>query len=120
MQEQLTFKLSDEFLKSSVDIESIKREIEQNVAIVEALLVSYHFKSRGRVFNVQINESSIELIKPVIGRFTVNYSIGQFNACADVDFVEKASMELLYDISIDTSTCTITGEYIPEREPDEF
>lgn len=120
MQEQLTFNLSDEFLKSSKDIESLHKEIQRNVAIIEALLVSYHFKSRGRVFNVQINGSSIELLKPVIGRFTVNYSIGQFNACADVDFVENASMEILYDISLDTSTCTITGEYIPEREPDEF
>ena len=121
MQEQVTFKLSQEFLlHQSNDIDSLTDELLLNLKAIEALLVSYHFKSRGRVFDISLDEGSVTFLNPLMGKFIVKYAIGQFNACADVDFTERASMEILIDIDKEKSLGIITGEYIPEREPDEF
>ena len=121
MQEQISFTLSPEFLNSiTLDQARLQSELKANIKAISDLLIGYHFKTRGRVFNVSINESSIELISESMGKFTVYYSIGHFNACADVDFSDKASMEMLVDINPESATAIITGEYIPEREPDEF
>ncbi len=121
MQEQIKFSLSEEFPKEDiVDLDTLKREINLNIQVIGELLTSYHFKSRGRVFDVRVNENSIEMINSHMGKFTVNYTIGQFNACADVDFTEKASMEMLIDADLISRKAIVTGEYIPEREPDEF
>lgn len=121
MQEQTTFLLSEDFLaQRSFDVSTLYQELNRNIKSVEDLLVSYHFKTRGRVFNIIINPNSLELLQPQIGKFLVNYTIGQFNACADVDFSEKVSMEMLIDLDPQNKKAIITGEYIPEREPDEF
>jgi hypothetical protein len=122
MQEQTTFSLSSKFSTESANnvTAAIRQEIELNVEALKNLLVSYHYKSRGRVLNVSIVENSIELINPLMAKFMVRYAVGQFNACADVDFTENASMEILIDIEPDELKAIITGEYIPEREPDEF
>ncbi|MEJ6979146.1 hypothetical protein WG906_01710 [Pedobacter sp. P351] len=121
MQDQIKFQLSEEFPRGSfINAAILKTELFSNIKAIEALLTSYHFKSRGRVFNVNVEEPSVELIADYMGKFLVSYTIGQFNACADVDFTERASMEMLIDIDIKNSEAIITGEYIPEREPDEF
>lgn len=121
MQEQIKFQLSKEYpLNDFSDATILKRELQLNSKAIEALLVAYHFQSRGRVFNVTIEESSVEFIGQFMGRFFVSYTVGQFNACADVDFTERASMEMLIDIDTEKSEAIITGEYIPERDPDEF
>jgi hypothetical protein len=121
MQEQVTFQLSPMFLETEpVDSTSLMVEVSSNLTVIESLLVSYHFKSRGRVFNVQLVQDSVVLLSDSMGKFTVVYTIGQFNACADVDFAENASMEMLIDIDRGAGKAIITGEYIPEREPDEF
>ena len=121
MQDQIKFQLSKEFPRDGLsDTAILKTELLLNIKVIEALLTSYHFKSRGRVFNVNIEENSVELIGDYMGKFLVSYTIGQFNACADVDFTERASMEMLIDIDVKNSDAIINGEYIPEREPDEF
>jgi hypothetical protein len=121
MQEQIKFSLSKELLKKdAIDIDTLKNEINSNIIVIAELLTSYHFKSRERVFDVSINENSVEIINSQIGKFIVNYTIGQFNACADVDFTERASMEMLVDVDLINQEAIVTGEYIPEREPDEF
>lgn len=121
MQDQIKFQLSKEFPRDGLsDTAILKTELLLNIKAIEALLTSYHFKSRGRVFNVNIEENSVELVGGYMGKFLVSYTIGQFNACADVDFTERASMEMLIDIDVKNSEAIITGEYIPEREPDEF
>jgi hypothetical protein len=121
MQEQLTLQLTDEFVsKYSSGTDILKKELSLQLKAIESLLVSYHFRSRGRVYNVQIIPDSIELLNPSMGKFVATYTIGQFNACADVDFNEQASMEILIDLNLATKTGIITGEYIPEREPDEL
>ncbi|MBC7912735.1 MAG: hypothetical protein H7Y07_01300 [Pyrinomonadaceae bacterium] len=116
MQEQTIIKVN----LSDGDKLSLYKELVQNLDKITALLVGYHFKSRGRVINVSVIESSVEFIKPLMATFMVQYTIGQFNACADVDFTEAATMEMLVDINLEKAEAVITGEYIPEREPDEF
>lgn len=116
MQEQIKIALSEQFQSAEINADILFNELQKNTEKITELLVSYHFRSRGRVFNVTINHSSIILLNAEMGKFTVNYNIGQFNACADIDFTEKASMEML----IDVREGIVTGEYIPEREPDEF
>jgi len=120
MQEQTKLSLSKEFPDEIIDLITLKEELNSNIQVIAGLLTSYHFKARGRVFDVSIVESSIEMINSHMGKFTANYAIGQFNACADVDFTERASMEMLIDIDLVKKEAIVTGEYIPEREPDEF
>ncbi|MBC8053703.1 MAG: hypothetical protein H7Y13_11625 [Sphingobacteriaceae bacterium] len=120
MQEQATFQLSGPFLAENIDIIALKNELQSNIKTIESLLVSYHFKSRGRVFDVRLRGESIEMLQAQMGKFLVEYSVGQFNACADIDFTEKASMEMLIDLDSINKRAIITGEYIPERDPDEI
>lgn len=121
MQEQIKLLLSKEFLnESSLDKTILIKEINLNIEKITELLISYHYKTRGRVFDVSINKSSVEMINSQMGKFSVHYAIGQFNACADVDFTERASMEMLIDVDPEKLEAIVTGEYIPERDPDEF
>lgn len=116
MQEQIKITLNEAFLSAEPTAQTLFEELVQHSDKITELLTGYHFQSRGRVFNVAVNQDSVQLISTQMARFVVTYTIGQFNACADVDFTEKASMEMLVDIK----DGIITGEYIPEREPDEF
>jgi hypothetical protein len=121
MQEQIQFKLSDEFLKeSAADEISVLKELQENIQSIEALLQSYHFKARGRVFDIVIKDDSLTLLSNTMAKLQVTYLVGQFNACADLDFNERAGMEMLVDIERESSQAIVTGEFIPEREPDEI
>ena len=121
MQEQIKFKLSDSFRNGpSVDSKSIGDELQRNLKAIESLLTAYYFKSRGRIFGVNLVVDSVEVLNDSLAKFLVRYSVGQFNACADVDYVEQESMEMLIDIDFQALEAIITGEYIPEREPDEL
>ena len=121
MQEQIRFKLSNELLQQdAIDEASINKELQINLKSIESLLQSYHFKARGRVFDVSIKTDSVELLNQNMAKMLVIYAVGQFNACADLDFNERASMEILIDIDKEGSEATLTGEFIPEREPDEI
>ena len=117
MQEQVTIKLSSQVVW---DATTFYRELLQSSDRVKDLLVSYHFRTRGRVSELSFTESSIEFFNPLMGKFVVIYSVGQFNACADVDYSERETMEILFDIDLEKSEALLTGEYIPEREPDEL
>ncbi|HEY0054459.1 MAG TPA: hypothetical protein VGB63_03795 [Pedobacter sp.] len=121
MQEQIRFKLSNDFLQQHIINEaSVNKELQFNLKLIESLLQSYHYKARGRVFDVAIQNDSVELLNQDMAKVLVIYSVGQFNACADLDFNERTSMEMLVDIDKDVSEATLTGEFIPEREPDEI
>lgn len=116
MQEQIKIALNAGFLSEEPSQKTLFEELVQHSGKITELLTGYHFHSRGRVFNAAVNQDSVQLINSQMGRFIVTYTVGQFNACADLDFTEKASMEMLVDIK----EGIITGEYIPERGPDEF
>lgn len=120
MQEQ-TFKSTTEFDNTrQVDAALILTELQLNLKALESLLVSYHYKSRGRVFDVKIQEESLRVLSDETAIFSVRYNIGQFNACADLDYTEKAGMEILVDIDRESNSLRLTGEFVPEREPDEL
>jgi hypothetical protein len=120
MQEQIIISLSSYPDTGVVHTSFIYEELSRQIKSIEALLVGYHFKSRGRVFDVRVIPESVEIVSASMAKFVVVYGVGQFNACADVDYAERASMELLLDIDSDQRKAIITGEYFPEREPDEF
>ncbi|WP_207532857.1 hypothetical protein [Desertivirga arenae] len=123
MQESTKFKFSSiavEGLKTqAAEKESIVlNELLNHKPVIEDLLVSYYYRSRGRIYNVRIN-------KPVLdancnGAFKVNYNIGHFNACADVDSNEEESMHISINADLNSGSVLLTGEYFPEREPDEI
>jgi hypothetical protein len=123
MQESTKFKFSPiavEGLKmQAAEKESIVLiELLSHKSVIEDLLVSYYFRSRGRIYNVRIN-------KPVLdencnGSFNVTYNIGHFNACADVDSNEEESMQIAINADLSSGSVVLTGEYFPEREPDEI
>jgi len=123
MQEKIILKISagaiEELLSESAEKESIiLNELLANKKMIEDMLQSYYFKSRGRIYDVKIEKPT--LTEGFNGSFKANYSIGHFNACADVDSHEEEKM--LINLSIDTKRAegVLTGEYFPEREPDEF
>lgn len=120
MQEQVTFNFKTINTSTAINHDFVNALIRQNQKAVEALLTSYHFKSRGRVFGLAINPESVQMLSQSMAKFIVHYSIGQFNACADVDYSERAAMEVLLDFDLQAGQGILTGEYIPEREPDEF
>jgi len=123
MQERAQFEISAlviESLKAGLvgADDTLLNELLSNQKQVEDLLISYHFRSRGRVYNVRID-------KPVLnddgsGFFNVRYSIGHFNACADVDTSEDERMKIQFEVNLQTGILFLVGEFIPEREPDEF
>lgn len=120
MQEKNTFQLSEQFLAGDTGKQNIGEELNRNIQAIEALLVGYHFSSRGRVFNVSIEEDSLNEESSLEGYFKVNYFIGQFNACADLDFTDGAFMQISYKMNPADNSLTLIGEDVPEREPDEF
>ena len=114
---------------SSVALEGIKmqaadkeliifNELLANKSKIEDLIISYHYKNRGRVYNVRI-ESPV-LSQELTGSFNVRYAIGHFNACADIDTNEDAIMAIQISTDLSLAEINLTGEFIPEREPDEF
>lgn len=123
MQEHLTIKLSgislSGIMSHAAEQESILlNEFLFNKAKIEDMLTGYYFNTRGRIYNVTIN-------KPVMdaqnrGYLYVYYFIGHFNACADIDSYEEEKMKLSFVLNLDKAEVKISGEYFPEREPDEF
>lgn len=123
MQENIALKISAVGLAGikvqAAEIESILlNELLSNKAEIEDLIISYYFKSRGRIFDLRI-------LKPVIdkhnkGYFYVYYNVGHFNACADIDTHEAEKMKIDIDVNLEKGALFLTGEYFPEREPDEF
>jgi hypothetical protein len=114
---------------SSVALEGIKVEdVDKELIIfnellanrdkIEDLIISYHYKSRGRVYNVHIEPPVLS--QELAGYFNVRYAIGHFNACADMDTSEDAIMPIEISTDLSLAEINLTGEFIPEREPDEF
>ncbi|WP_207425914.1 hypothetical protein [Pedobacter sp. SYSU D00535] len=107
---------SEEPAKHFVLEELLKKKLKK----IEELLVSYHFRTRGRVFDIRVEPGSVKFKNFNSGEFTAGYRLGIFNACADIDAVDIAKMLISFVLNLDTKTLLLTGEYIPEREPDEF
>ncbi|WP_256010512.1 hypothetical protein [Desertivirga xinjiangensis] len=123
MQEHLIIKLSGISLNGMISRAAepgsiLLNEFLFNKNRIEDLLMGYYFNARGRVFNVMINKPVME--DESNGYLYVHYSIGHFNACADVDSFHEEKMKLSFVLNMDKAELNISGEYFPEREPDEF
>ena len=94
--------------------------LSSRIDLIEDLLIKYHFNKREKVLNVVVEEGTFFINDDGMGKFTVNYIIGLFNACADIDYAEKARMNIVFKTNLNDHQIIITGEYIPEREPDEL
>lgn len=107
--------ISDENSKATV-----LADLKKNQKKIEDLLVSYHFRERGRVYDVQIDDNSLTQFSEQKLQFRVLYKIGHFNACADKDTSETAGMKIILEVDQEEGRAQLIGEYIPEREPDEL
>lgn len=118
MQESTIIELS-KFGESKPEI-SLLDEIVDKKAEVEALISAYYFRSRGRVFNLRVDRESFYQLSDNRYAFVVFYKVGISNACADIDLDYDEKMVI--NVSLDTaaSKALLTGEYIPEREPDDL
>jgi hypothetical protein len=123
MQEKITVALP----KGLLEIEANHAEDQQvlhqyllaNSQLLEPLLTSYYFTERKRVSDLRIDDASFSL-QSGKGSFTVNYTLGLFNACADLDYNEQEKMKIEIVLDMEVGEALLTGEYFPEREPDEF
>jgi len=114
---QETIKIS--YMPAEGTWQNIVPFLVDNIKRIEELLVRYHYSRREKVLNVSIDQDKIFVDQKGMGSFTVSYVIGLFNACADLDFNDKAAMKIGFRIQPDSHEIILTGENIPEREPDE-
>jgi len=124
MQEKIAIKISPVGLHAlmvkAAERESIiLNELLVNKKKIEDMLMSYYFKSRGRVYDVRI-EKPILIKDSFEGFFNLTYSVGHFNACADVDTHEDEKMVVTLNLNLKNAEAILIGEYFQEREPDEF
>jgi len=123
MQEKAEIKISaiavEAILMQAAEKELIiLNELLAHKTVIEDLIISYYFKSRGRIFDVRLNRPTLD--ENCNGFFNVSYTVGHFNACADVDTSEEESMKIQLWSDLENGIIMLEGEYIPEREPDEF
>ena len=95
-------------------------ELVEKVAEIEALIAGYHFSSRGRVFGLAIDPGSFRELGTGTWGFSLTYNVGIFQACADIDSHYSEKMRVLLEFQPEGRTVLLSGEEIPEREPDEI
>ena len=122
MQESLTVQFSPSVIQEVLNgsVHALLIELEKSKEKIIELLVGYHFSERQRVFDVQILETSPVLDGQGRGSFVISYMLGLFNACADLDHSSAAKMKIEICINPESGEAVLTGEYFPERGPDEF
>jgi hypothetical protein len=121
MQEHVTLALSPGFQALSATADSVYEELSSGISKVQELISAYYFNSRGSISGVSVDKPSLTY-RPETGEgtFLVRYTVGLFNACADLRFDDQDKMTVGFKIAADSLSARLTGEYIPEREPDEF
>ena len=108
-------------VRSSFDsADAVIAELGNHLDKIEELLVRYHFSSRGRVHSVSLDSEGLILGDEGKGSFVVRYAVGLFNACADLDYTEKSWMRIGFKPGLEEGAVILSGENIPEREPDEL
>jgi|GEM_PF-822893 len=118
------------FAMSPQAIEAIQDGADKNVILaqtltneikhVEDLLMGYHFRERGSVDHLELDTSSMMVDDEGRGSFMARYILGLYNACADLDLSDKAKMQIDFEADFKNGMITLTGEFFPEREPDDI
>lgn len=123
MQEIIRIQLFDKTLQAILadhpdKVKLIADELDQHEKAIENMMVSYYFLDRKRVYDVTIDKTTVEINRDGNGHFRINYMLGLFNACADVDASDLTYMDILMAVDFEKRNMILTGEDIPEREPD--
>lgn len=124
MQEKITITISEECLqairKQTNAGTRLYEEMLRQKEKIHSLLTGYYFISRRSVSDIGISEDSVIIGSNGRGSFEVTYTLGIFNACADLSFSDTEKMKINIDADPETGETVLTGEYVPEREPDEL
>ena len=124
MQEKIKIHLSEHYLSLAAHqpdaTQPLYSELVKNISKINDLLISYHFSKRERIVDLEIDKSSIVITSEGKGNFLVNYTIGMFNACADLDYTQKEKMIIDIEINQKTNEAVLRGEFFPERDPDDL
>jgi hypothetical protein len=98
----------------------IKVQLDTYRNDISSLLSSYHWAEKGSVEKVEIDLDSIMIDEKGNGRFKVKYAINIHYGCSDIDTDLDKSMFITINTDMDSQKAILMGEYIPEREPDDF
>jgi len=124
MQETTKFAMSPQAMEAIEDGADRKvilaQTLENEIKHVEDLLMGYHFRERGSVDHLELDTTNMTVDEQGKGSFTARYILGMYNACADLDLSDKAKMEIDFEVDFENGMITLTGEFFPEREPDDI
>jgi len=124
MQEKATIKIEQEILNSlernqQEALNLLNKYFEKHLKAMHDLLFNYHYEKRERVYDIAIETNSL-VFDRTKGSFKVLYTIGFFNACADLDYNAPEKMKIDFTISKESNEILLKGEYWPERGQDEI
>lgn len=124
MQEEITIEIKEEVLANINNINQNAKDflqsyLEENLSNIQDLLFNYHYEKRERVYDLKIDKKSISFDGSK-GSFKLQYMIGFFNACADLDYNTPEKMMIKFYLNREKSMVTLVGEYWPERGQDEI
>jgi hypothetical protein len=124
MQESISFPLSPDTsgaMDNGINLkESFYNELLLHKEVVADLVRGYYFTERKSVSALEIDADSVMVDQEGRGSFMAHFILGMFNACADLDYNDKSGMLIEFAADPDNATMTLTGEYFPEREPDDL
>lgn len=123
MQEKLTINLSPGFVKAfqeNINLATLNAELAKQEVQIASLLTGYHWSEKGIVNSIRIEPGSVKIDETGKGSFKVAYAINIHYGCSDVDIDLDKSMLITIAIDLPSATALLTGEYIPEREPDGY
>ena len=101
-------------------LNNIVVELERHINDISSLLARYHWDEKGVVNAVKIDPDLLQISQSGKGRFTVKYAINIRYGCSDIDIDLNNKMLIDINTDLETGITVLTGEYIPEREPDGF
>lgn len=125
MQETQTITISKIILETIIGdsherLRVIGNELAKQQDNICSLLTSYHWEERGKVHAIEIDDSSIKVDKNGEGHFTVKYGTNIHYGCSDRDINSDNMMTISIKVNLQTGSTLLTGENIPDREPDNY
>jgi hypothetical protein len=84
------------------------------------IFLSYYYKDTGGLVEDVKLDSKLTFTSPTTGYFKVSFNVVHFNACLDINQLNRDCMVLHMNLISDTNKIKISGPLWPEREPDEI
>lgn len=125
MIEQVEIALSKKAIDALENVQEIRKELllsdlENNVTSITQMLSNYYFESRGRVFDLKIEENSIFFEDQLTGHLKIHFSLNYFMGCQDLTYDDKGSMKIQFKVNPQDKIIKLIGEDIRERDPDQY